>query len=135
MNSCYFATFPRRVEKAAKKRTDTLGKLHLPLVSNTFFPADSRQWVTRCHFLGRTQKFCVTMSQPEQIILVCVCFFFFSSEHYICALSCPHLNDCPKTHAFPKGLLMPVDLQGNFRYSTPGLTSIHPGFQRGLHRV
>lgn len=73
MNSCYFAAFPRRVEKAAKKRTDTLGKLHLPLVSNTFFPADSRQWVTRCHFLGRTQKFCVTMSQPEQTILG---FFF-----------------------------------------------------------
>lgn len=134
MNSCYFAAFPRRVEKAAKKRTDTLGKLHLPLVSNTFFPADSRQWVTRCHFLGRTQKFCVTMSQPEQTILV------FSSEHYKCALSCPHLNDCPKTHALPKGLLMVVDLQGNFRYSTPGLINVDspwlpPDFWRGLHRV
>lgn len=70
MNSCYFAAFPRRVEKAAKKRTDTLGKLHLPLVSNTSLPADRRQWVTTCHFLGRTQKFCATMSQPEQTILV-----------------------------------------------------------------
>lgn len=135
MNSCYFAAFPRRVEKAAKKRTDTLGKLHLPLVSNTFFPADSRQWVTRCHFLGRTQKFCVTMSQPEQTILG-----FSPSEHYKCSLSCPQLNDCPKTHALPKGLLMVVDLQGNSRNNTAGSINVYspwlpPAFWRGLHSV
>lgn len=70
MNSCYFAAFPRRVEKAAKKRTDTLGKLHLPLVSNTFFPADSRQWVTRCHCLLGKDPEILCDHEPAQTILI-----------------------------------------------------------------
>lgn len=50
------------------------------------------------------------------------CLFF--CENYKCACSCPLLKDCSKTQALPKGMLMVVDPQGNFRNVTNSI-SVH----------
>lgn len=121
MNSCYFAAFPRRVEKAAKKRTDTLGKLHLPLVSNTFFPADSRQWGYQMSLLAWEGPRNFVWPWASQ----CRWSFFFPSENDKYTHSRPLLNGCSKMQPLPKGMQMVRDTQGNFRNVTPVWTNVY----------